>query len=138
MDNSKVIEGIEAALWQARFYVMNLDVKSLLSIQVADRNRLPRLAGVYFVTDSDGQVLYVGKAVDLRARWCSHQYLDRALKTPDLQIAWLELRPIDLIIVESLMIQTFSPAWNIADQKKEGDEYLRSDPERFRGLWQTA
>src|SRR5262249_42799773 len=96
--------------------------------------RLPRISCVYFVLDSDGKALYIGKAVSLRDRWNSHQYRNRAL---NMRLAWLELPPKDLTIVEALMIQSFSPEWNVAERRKDDDSFLRGDPERFQGIWST-
>ncbi len=42
------------------------------SIPVIEPNRLSHESGLYFIC-SPGQVLYVGKSVDLKARWGGHE-----------------------------------------------------------------
>jgi hypothetical protein len=138
MDNSTFITGMNRAIGFARFYSLNLDIKTLPFIQLADSkttNDLPPIACVYFIINSDGKVFYIGKAINLFNRWQRHNHKKRALNDSSLSLAWLELAPQDLTIIEALMIQRFSPEWNIADLRKQGDEFFRSDPKRFSGIW---
>ena len=39
------------------------------TIQVTDLQSLPKISGIYKVTDANGNVLYVGQAKDIHRRW---------------------------------------------------------------------
>src|SRR4051812_16253940 len=80
---------------------------------------LPRVAGVYKFKDSDGKVIYVGKATSLRSRVASSSLPSRGGKTAALvnQIADMEYiltgSPIQALQWESDLIKTERPKYNV-------------------------
>jgi excinuclease ABC subunit C len=88
-----------------------------------DLDGLPELPGVYLMKDSAGEVLYVGKAVDLKAR--VRQYFQRG-ETGDgrFHVAFLVPRIQDVevqvtatereaLILENTLIKKFQPRYNV-------------------------
>jgi predicted GIY-YIG superfamily endonuclease len=67
-------------------------IADLPSVQLLDKNRLPNCAAIYFVTDSNGQIIYIGRTVNLVARWKDHHrfnQLKRFNRKNNLTISWL-------------------------------------------------
>ena len=89
----------------------------------ADRLReLPREPGVYLFRDADGQVLYVGKAKDLRRRLAgyrnaSRRKAHRKMRTLVRLAASLEVRPqqseTNALLLENQLIRTLRPPYNV-------------------------
>jgi len=48
-------------------------LKLIEALPYAMPQKLPRMSGVYFVFDRD-ELVYIGKALDLYKRWCSHRF----------------------------------------------------------------
>lgn len=80
--------------------------------------------------DDDGEspepeeppLLYVGKAIDLRKRFCGggmlslrHHALEKTLACKNVTLRWLEMDRRYLVMVESVLIQTWRPTWNVHD-----------------------
>lgn len=69
-----------------------IKIADLPSVHLLDKNRLPNCAAIYFVTDSDGQIIYIGRTVNLVARWKDHHrfnQLKRFNRKNLLSISWL-------------------------------------------------
>ena len=49
-----------------------IKIADLPSVHLLDKNRLPNCAAIYFVTDSNAQIIYIGRTVNLVARWKDH------------------------------------------------------------------
>ncbi len=49
-----------------------IKIADLPSVNLLEKNRLPNCAAIYFVADSNGQVIYIGRTVNLVARWKDH------------------------------------------------------------------
>lgn len=85
-------------------------------IRLADG--LPHAPGVYLFRGRDGQVLYVGKANDLRARVKSYFYGDERKKIADLLDEVLSVEGIrcdgelEALVVEARLIQRHEPKYN--------------------------
>jgi excinuclease ABC subunit C len=97
--------------------------------------RLPRAPGVYLFKGEDGTVLYVGKAVDLRAR--VRQYLsggDGRIMVPCLvrEIAEVEVvlttTEKEALILENTLIKRFRPRYNAQLRDDKNFLHLRLDP----------
>jgi len=68
------------------------DLSKLPSLDLSQRNSLPACPAVYFAVDSKNRVLYVGKAINLLARWKDHhrlEQLNRINRKNKIKIAWL-------------------------------------------------
>ncbi len=83
---------------------------------------LPRLPGVYLFRDAGGQVLYVGKAKDLRRRLAcyrnaSRRKAHRKMRAVVRAAATLDVRPLDseteALLHENELIRTLRPPFNV-------------------------
>ncbi len=89
----------------------------------ADRLReLPRAPGVYLFLDAKGQVLYAGKAKNLRRRLAgyrnaSRRKAHRKMRTLVREAASLEVRPQEseaqALLLENRLIRTLRPPYNV-------------------------
>ena len=80
---------------------------------------LPKLPGVYLFRDAQGQVLYVGKAINLRAR--VRQYFQRQDERPMVRFLLRDAHDVDVVLVETekealllenTLIKTHQPRYN--------------------------
>ncbi|MBX5450432.1 exonuclease domain-containing protein [Thermogemmatispora sp.] len=92
-----------------------------LPLNPAWRCTFPSQPGVYLMKDSQGQVLYVGKARCLRRRLASY-YHQRSVFNPRIarllqQVQAIETRPLgselEALLVESQLIKELQPPYNI-------------------------
>jgi predicted GIY-YIG superfamily endonuclease len=70
----------------------NLNLSELPSVYLLEKDKLPNDAAIYFVSDSQGQVLYVGRTVNLVKRWREHHrfnQLKRLNRKNRISISWL-------------------------------------------------
>ena len=70
-----------------------IKIADLPSVHLLDKNRLPNCAAIYFVTDSNAQIIYIGRTVNLVARWKDHHrfnQLKRFNRKNNLTISWLD------------------------------------------------
>lgn len=70
----------------------NLNLSELPSVDLFQKDKLPNCAAIYFVSDSQGQVLYVGRTVNLVKRWREHHrfnQLKRLNRKNRISISWL-------------------------------------------------
>lgn len=96
---------------------------------------LPKTPGVYFHKDKSGEIIYVGKAANLRNRVRQYFQKSRAFdpKTDALvaDIAdtdWLELETeLDALFVEAEMIRRYMPKYNILLRDDKSFVYVRID-----------
>ncbi len=96
---------------------------------------LPKTPGVYFHKDKTGEIIYVGKAANLRNR--VRQYFQasrvRDPKTDVLvseiaDIDWMELETeLDALFVEAEMIRRYMPRFNILLRDDKSFSYVRID-----------
>lgn len=98
-------------------------------------SELPKSPGVYFHKDKSGEIIYVGKAANLRNR--VRQYFQKSrlrdLKTDVLvaeivDVDWLELETeMDALFVEAEMIRRYMPKYNILLRDDKSFVYVRID-----------
>lgn len=95
---------------------------------------LPSAPGVYFHKNSDGEVIYVGKAAVLKNR--VRQYFHKSPKDPKTEALVAEIADTDWIVVdtemdalflESEMIKRYMPKWNILLRDDKTVNYVRID-----------
>jgi len=95
--------------------------------------RLPMDPGVYFMRDSSGEIIYVGKAKHLRTRVSSYfrSIEKHTEKTRRLVYAARELETIvtssefEALVLECSMIKQYRPKYNILLKDDKGYHYLR-------------
>ena len=96
---------------------------------------IPRKPGVYIMRDADGQVLYVGKAKNLRERVGTYfstqvgytrklEGLVEAIATIDTEVAGSEL---EALLLEAQLIRRYTPRYNSALRAFEHYPYIRVD-----------
>lgn len=98
-------------------------------------NDLPKNPGVYFHKDKSGEIIYVGKAANLRNR--VRQYFQKsrlrdpktdALVAEIVDVDWLELETeLDALFVEAEMIRRYMPRYNILLRDDKSFVYIRID-----------
>ena len=95
--------------------------------------RLPRKPGVYLLKRSDGEILYVGKAADLRARVRSYVQDEDALphKTAVLMGHVTDLdymvtdNEVEALLLESNLIKEHDPRFNIVLRDDKSYPYIK-------------
>lgn len=102
--------------------------------QLADKlKNLPNQPGVYFHKNAEGEIIYVGKAANLRNR--VRQYFQsleakdpktQALVSEIAMTDWLEVETeIDALFLESELIKRYKPQYNILLRDDKSPTYVR-------------
>ena len=96
---------------------------------------LPNTPGVYFHKAANGEVIYVGKAANLRQRvrqyFQSQRDMDAKTRALVAEIAttdWIEVETeLDALFLESEMVKRYMPKWNILLRDDKSHTYVRID-----------
>lgn len=107
-------------------------VTSVGMVEFPTLSEIPRSPGCYLFEDSDGRVLYVGKAGDLRSRLAAysqrsadlpfrtHQMLERASR-----VRWIEVATeVEALLLENNLIKQHQPPFNIRLRDDKSYPYL--------------
>ena len=95
-------------------------VDSLPSVALNEHALLPRESGIYFVLNAEGGVQYIGRTVNLHARWRDHHRIKQYSKMAVVRIAWLTVSNAALLpSIEKACIAYYQPPDN--------DTYLDPD-----------
>lgn len=106
---------------------------TLLKLQEKARS-LPRKPGCYLMKSSQGKVLYVGKAKDLKARVAT--YFQNSAKSPKTEILVSHIRDFDFLLTESEsealvlennLIKKHAPKYNIMMRDDRSYPYVMVD-----------
>lgn len=106
---------------------------------------LPHTPGVYFWKNEDGRVLYIGKAVNLRARvtsYFSHAQRDRRTRKLLLEARHIEYEltstELEALFRESALIKQVLPEFNRALRRPKARYYLKFDLSRPHPFMEIA
>ncbi|MBI4160364.1 MAG: GIY-YIG nuclease family protein [Candidatus Yanofskybacteria bacterium] len=111
---------------------------------IFDKKQFPANAGVYFFRNKNGQILYIGKAANLRNRLKS--YFDSRSKDPRilkmLELAekadWQETdSEIEALILESQLIKKHKPAFNVMLRDDKQYFYVEFSEDNFTKIFLT-
>jgi len=106
---------------------------------------IPRQPGVYKFMDEEGEILYVGKAKNLRSRVASYfgQRKDRAYKTrvmvrnaDHLEFTIVETEA-DALLLENTLIKKYQPRYNVMLRDDKSYSYICIKNERFPRVFIT-
>ena len=95
----------------------NIKLSSLPSVYLLDKNNLPNCAAIYFISNSNGQILYIGRTVNLAERWKEHhrfKQLKRFNRKDRISISWMTCsNDINTLSqLENEFIQLYKPPLN--------------------------
>lgn len=105
--------------------------------------QLPKNPGVYLHKDADGEVIYVGKAANLRHRVRSyfqnsrqHTFKTQSLVEDIADIDWLETdSEVDALFLESEMIKRHLPKYNIELRDNKQFLYVKITTDEYPRVW---
>lgn len=89
-----------------------IDPLTLPSVAIDTRLLLPSVPFVYFCLNRSGEVLYIGKTLNLQNRWRRHNRITHLTNAGCVKIAWLEIAIELLDEVEVALIRRFDPPLN--------------------------
>jgi DNA polymerase-3 subunit epsilon len=106
-----------------------------LFLDAAWKRDFPTLPGVYLMKDANGQVIYVGKAKNLKERLASyyHQPLGQTRKMDGLlpSVKEIETRvlnsELEALLVESQLIKQLQPAYNVLLRNYDEYPFIKID-----------
>ena len=112
---------------------------SNVNLMKIDSKKLPNQPGVYLFKNKDKQVIYVGKAINLKNRVKSY-FRKSADLVPDKKLMLAEIKKIDYIIVdneleaiylESNLIKKYHPKYNIILKDDKFFVYIKITKEKY-------
>lgn len=122
-----VAAALTEALSTAERIMSEVSVEKLPHVAIdslASFDRLPTVSGLYFLVSNSGEVLYLGKAENVKARWkprrnvygevmhsTSHRMLLRAVEQ-QCRLHWLELPKHLITLAETAALRRRKPSWN--------------------------
>jgi excinuclease ABC subunit C len=115
------------------------------SLSPAEVNRLPENPGVYRYYNSEGKLIYVGKAKNLRKRVSSYftkqSGVDRKTRRMVSEINRIEFAIVnsefDALLLENSFIKTYQPRYNILMRDDKTYPYIIVTKEPFPRIYQT-
>lgn len=85
----------------------------LPSVALLEKHKLPQLPAIYFAIAENGEILYIGRSVNLASRWNGHHRYLELKEIGNVRIAWLSCDDESLLPqIEEAMIKHFLPCLN--------------------------
>lgn len=85
---------------------------ALPSVPLTERKDLPAIPGIYFAIDSQGNVQYIGRSVNIKNRWINHHRFKQLQKLDQVNLAWIPCEKDELEAAEAKLIKRFDPVLN--------------------------
>ncbi|HEY4518844.1 hypothetical protein A3A18_02990 [Candidatus Azambacteria bacterium RIFCSPLOWO2_01_FULL_44_84] len=109
-----------------------------------DFSKIPQTSGVYFFYDAKNKLLYIGKAINLRARIRSH-FVNNAIMPAKSEmiklvrkIDWqLTNSGIEALIAEAALIKKHRPFYNVALRDDKSYSFVEVTKEKFPRIFMT-
>jgi DNA-binding Xre family transcriptional regulator len=82
---------------------------------LSDRAFIPSAPGIYFCLSADGEVLYIGRSINISRRWIQHHRQKQLAQIDNVRLAWLEVSDTYLLpSIEKALIEYFNPSLNFS------------------------
>ncbi|MEH1902496.1 MAG: hypothetical protein V7L04_14025 [Nostoc sp.] len=93
--------------------IEQVDLLDLPSMPLTQRNSFPPIPCVYFALSPQSEVMYIGRTVNLKARWAGHHRYEEIKSIQGISIAWLEIKEVEILPgIEQSIIEYFNPPLN--------------------------
>jgi hypothetical protein len=92
--------------------MISIDISTLPFLPLSRLSELPTCSAIYFVLLEGGELLYVGRAVNLNTRWKTHHRYKQFESMESILISWIEVEPLNLDEVEAEFIASLQPKLN--------------------------
>ena len=93
--------------------IENIEINKLPSVDFEDRNQLPEVSGIYFAIDSNDNIQYIGRSINIRQRLKTHNRKQQLSNMSGIRIAYLEVSDTSLLDdIEQALINYFDPYLN--------------------------
>ena len=130
---------------EAPLNLKTIDPRSLPSVPLKSKNRLPEYAGIYFAIDSLSTIQYIGRSVNIRDRWRGHHRCNQLESMSGVKIAYLLIDAPELLDhIESALIEYFDPPLNNArieykpQDSRNAENRLKKTIRIDRQVWEAA
>ncbi|MEO1558851.1 MAG: GIY-YIG nuclease family protein, partial [Cyanobacteria bacterium J06632_19] len=61
----------------------------LPSVTLLEKHKLPQLPAIYFAIAESGEILYIGRSINIANRWLRHHRYSELKEIGNVRIAWL-------------------------------------------------
>lgn len=110
-------------------------VEKLPYLSFLEKRYLPKNKAIYFVLNSNKEILYIGGTINLRSRFNNHHHKQEFFAINDCTIAWLRLNESTCSkILEKECILYFRPIYNKMGITEDNSAVL----ERIKIRWSTG
>jgi DNA-binding Xre family transcriptional regulator len=90
----------------------SLNIAALPALPLTDRQSFPPVSCIYFAIDSQGEIQYIGRTVNMQQRWITHHRYPVLAGMEQIRIAYMPVEPDLLPSVEAALIDWFDPPLN--------------------------
>ena len=85
----------------------------LPSVPLLEKHKLPQTSAIYFAIAKSGEILYIGRSINIANRWNGHHRYSELKEIGNVRIAWLSCDDESLLPqIEEAMIKHFLPCLN--------------------------
>jgi GIY-YIG catalytic domain len=124
--------------------ILGMLLSSIPSLHITERSKLPTRPGIYFVYTPDHNLLYIGKADNLRTRWNSHHKYQYFIESSmECRIGYFTFDSIDSLseTIEEFQAEptqtTTGKALVTADQFEELKQQVETLQQQFNNTFST-